>query len=239
MPELSSVINSPFLFVLAGIVCVFVIAQSLFFGVRAYRKGLAMGMEKKSMKRVIRSAAIFSIVPSIPILIGLLTMVKALGLPLPWVRLSIVGSVSYELIAADLAAKGMGAPLGIADASFNAQGFAGAAWIMTIGIIWGLLCCIFLMPKVQGGVKKIQQKDNAWGTILFASLFMGMVCAFLGQGLASGWVGIITMVVAALLMFLLERLSKVKKFEWVGSFALSISMVCAMALSIPLTTWLG
>jgi hypothetical protein len=232
MPDLSSVINHPLLYVIAIVIVLFVIVQSVVFGRRAWRQGLAMGMDKKTMVQAIRSSAIFSIVPSIPILIALVTMIKSLGIPLPWIRLSIIGSASYELVAADLAAKGMGLAGGLTDPGFNAVSYSTAAWVMTIGITGGLICSIFLMKRVQTGVAKIQSKDRGWGTIMMASLFMGMVCAFLGQGISAGWVSILTIASAALIMFGLETLAKRPKLRWVSQFSLSVSMVCAMALAI-------
>jgi len=38
--------------------------------------------------------------PAVAIVISVITLSKDLGLPLPWLRLSVVGSLSYETIAA-------------------------------------------------------------------------------------------------------------------------------------------
>ena len=59
------------------------------------------------VKDVIKSSVIFSIVPSLSIVIGLFSLAAVLGVPWPWFRLSVVGSVSYELIA-DMVATGAG-----------------------------------------------------------------------------------------------------------------------------------
>lgn len=47
--------NSTFLFTLAGLVILFVIAQSIFFLVRAYRRGKSLGIETAQMKKTILS----------------------------------------------------------------------------------------------------------------------------------------------------------------------------------------
>ena len=92
--------NSSFMFILAAIVIAFVIAQSVFFLVRAYRHGIAIGMDRAKLNKTIVSTAVFTIAPAISILLGILTLAKFLGIPLPWIRLSVVGAITYELPAA-------------------------------------------------------------------------------------------------------------------------------------------
>ena len=41
-------VNSPFLYAIAAVVILFVLAQSIFFLVRAYRRGKKLGMEAKN-----------------------------------------------------------------------------------------------------------------------------------------------------------------------------------------------
>ena len=53
--------NSTFLFILAGLVILFVIAQSVFFLVRAYRRGKALGMDMKQIRKTILSTAVFTL----------------------------------------------------------------------------------------------------------------------------------------------------------------------------------
>lgn len=44
-------VNSPVLFLLAGILILAVLAQSVFFLVRAWRRGIELGMEKERLKK--------------------------------------------------------------------------------------------------------------------------------------------------------------------------------------------
>lgn len=171
-------INSSFMFLLGGIIATFVLVQSAIFLVRAYKQGLAIGMEKKKLFGAIKSSAIFSIVPSIPIVIGLFTMVNALGRPVSWIRLSVVGSVTYELPTAEAAATAMGMT-GLADPNFTLDIFAGVVLTMTIGIIWGLVFSIFNGVKiVTNKMSKMENTDKTWGEMFVSALFMGLVATF-------------------------------------------------------------
>ena len=46
--------NSTFLFIVAALVILFVIAQSVFFLVKAYKRGLAIGMDRKVLNDTIQ-----------------------------------------------------------------------------------------------------------------------------------------------------------------------------------------
>ena len=96
--------NGSLLYLVAAIVIVFVLAQSIFFLVRAYRQGKKIGLSAAKMRKVILSTSIFTIAPAISILTGVLVLSKFLGIPLPWIRLSVIGALTYEVPAAESAA---------------------------------------------------------------------------------------------------------------------------------------
>ena len=105
-------INHPILYLIVGILVAVVLAQSVFFLVKALRRSKELGMDQSKIKKTIKTAAIFTIAPAVAIVISVMTLSKKLGLPLPWLRLSVVGSMSYETIAANNALSAMGQSLG-------------------------------------------------------------------------------------------------------------------------------
>ena len=84
-------VNSSFLYLLTSLVIIFVLAQSLFFLVKAARRAKQLGMQKGVVGKTIASSALFTIAPAVAILLGVITLSKFLGLPLPWLRLSVLG----------------------------------------------------------------------------------------------------------------------------------------------------
>ena len=125
--------NSTFLFILAGLVILFVIAQSVFFLVRAWRRGRALGMDMKQIRKTILSTAIFTFAPAVSILLGVITLSKFLGLPLPWLRLSVIGAITYELPAATTTANALGITA-LSETITDPQVYTAIAWVMTLGI---------------------------------------------------------------------------------------------------------
>ena len=227
--------NSFPMYAVAFVVIAVVMLMAAFFLFKAYREGLKIGMEKKKLHKVLTSSVIFSIVPSIGILMGVITLAGSLGIPLPWLRLSVIGALHYETMAADTAAKAAGVSLS-ADA-MTGSAFVTIAIVMTVGIIWGGVFCIIALKKYQGKVNKVSQKDNRWGTLMFNAMFIGMVCAFIGAGFATMRVtcsltSLVVILVSALFMLLFTWLSKRPRLKWIESFSLSVSMIFGMASAV-------
>ncbi len=235
--------NSSFLYTLAIIVVAYVVAQSAFFLVRSYRRGVEIGMDRAVLKKTVLSTAIFTLAPAVSILLGILTLSKFLGIPLPWIRLSVVGAITYELPAATSTATALG--LSLSDTITKASDFTAIAWVMTLGIIPGMILIPLFLKKIQGGVMKIKNKDSKWGDLFMTSLFLGMISAFLGMvfgdirsGLA-GWIPIFVLLFSALLMGICGILIKKCKITWLETYAISISMLGAMAFAVVITPLIG
>lgn len=65
-----SQLNSPAMYAICGGIVAFVALICIVFLIRAWRAGLAIGMGRTKMKRVIVSSATFSALPSVGILLG-------------------------------------------------------------------------------------------------------------------------------------------------------------------------
>ena len=94
-------------------VIVFVTAQSLFFMIRALKRGRQLGISRESLKNTITSSAVFSVAPAIGIAVTVLVLSVALGYILPWIRLSVIGAIQYEVPAAEAAIEAAGVSGGI------------------------------------------------------------------------------------------------------------------------------
>ena len=231
--------NSSFLYVVAVCVIVFVLAQSVYFLVRAYRRGKAIGMETAVLKKTVLSTAVFTIAPAISILLGVVTLSKFLGIPLPWIRMSVIGAITYELPAATSTANALG--ISLSETITDPKVYSAIAWVMTLGILPSIVLPPILMKRIQGGVIKIKNKDSKWGDIFMTAMFLGMISAFLGmvfadvrKGLA-GFIPIFVLLVSALIMCICGLLIKKCKMKWLETYALSISMVGAMIFAVLIT----
>ena len=176
---------------------------------------------------------------------GVAVLSKSLGVALPWLRLSVIGSLSYENVAAQnaLNAAGLSAGTTITDSSL----FVTVLWVMTIGIAAGLLLVPFVTKRIQGGMMKMGLKDKKWGEIFNNAMFLGMISAFLGyvfcdvgnvfSGDTSGLIPVCVMMVSAVVMAICGLLSMKAKIKWLEDYALPMSLVLGMASAIPFTGW--
>lgn len=232
-------VNSGFLYLLTSLVILFVLAQSVFFLVKAARRARQLGMGKSVITRTIASSALFTVAPAVAILLGVITLSQFLGLPLPWLRLSVLGALTYELPAATTTAGAIG--ISTSSPVTDPAAFSAIAWVMTLGIIPGIFLVLFGLKKIQSGLTTIKRKDEKWSGIFMDSLFMGMVSAFSGLLFADvrqGVPGLVPLAVAltsAVIMGVCGILIKVCKIKWLEQYALPLSMLGAMAASIPLT----
>ncbi len=173
-------VNHPILFVMVGIVIAAVLGQSVYFLVKSVRRAKETGMDMSKIKKTIITAAIFTVAPAVAIVITVISLSQSLGVALPWLRLSVVGSLSYEAIAASNAASGMGTTLAALNDSITASQYVTIAIVMTISIMVGIWLVPLIAKKYQNGLVSFENKDKKWSDILQNSLFIGMISAFVG-----------------------------------------------------------
>lgn len=249
--------NSYVLYIIVGVIIAVVLAQSFFFLFRAIKRAGQINIDKDKIKKTIISSAVFTIAPAVSILVGIITLSVSLGVPLPWLRLSVIGSLSYETVAAGAAQTALGLSMGkLVD---SPQAFVTIAWVMTLGIIMGLVLTPLLTKKVQSGLVKLEAKDKKWSGLLNDAMFLGMISAFLGYVFcdvtnlfrSEEWlfangvtrtaclIPVCVMAVAAIVMAVCGIISKKCKIKWITDYALPFSLICGMASAIPFTMWLG
>lgn len=240
-------VNHPVLYVIVGVIIACVLAQSVYFLVRAMKRAKQLGIKSETIKKTISSSAVFTIAPAIAVLVGVVALSKSLGVALPWLRLSVIGSITYETVAAGnaLEAAGMSAGTTITDPSI----FVTIAWVMTIGIAAGLVFVPFVTKKIQTGLSKMGMKDKKWGEIFNNAMFLGMISAFLGyvfcdvgsvfKGDTSGLIPVCVMLTSAIVMAVCGGLATKFKIRFLTDYALPLSLVLGMASAIPYTALLG
>ena len=241
-------VNHPLIFLLSGILVAAVLVQSVWFLVKALRRAKAIGMDGAKIKKLIISAATFTIAPAVAIVISVMTLSKDLGVALPWMRLSVVGSLSYETIAASNAVNAMGGSFG-SGAVLSASQFITVVLVMTLSIMVGIWLVPVVAKKMQKGMITMEKRDKKWSEIFTSAMFIGMISAFVGyvfcnvstvfSGDFSGIIPVLVMLVSGVMMLLAGLLSKKTGWRWINEYALPISLLAGMASAIPFTAWLA
>ncbi len=199
--SMNLIANSWWMYLLGAIVVLFVLGISVFFIIKAFKDAKELNMDTKMLKKVIFNSAIFTILPSIAILIGVVALSGQIGIPLPWIRLSVIGALQYEGTAVNSV---LGGSI-LSDSST----FITIAFVMTIGIISGPLFCLFGfkfydkkvlskarttsneteiaseepvdVAKTSEVVNKKKKPKVDLGSFLFSAVFIAMVSAFMAD----------------------------------------------------------
>ena len=246
MENILDLLNSAPLYLICGVIILFVVAFSVIFLVRAYRMGIAMGMDKTILKRTITSSVTFSVLPSVSILLGVIALSGTLGIPLPWLRLSVIGALHYETSVADIAARGIGLS-GLTAEELTASAYVTIALVLAVGIMWGIICMVLFgkkySSKLSGGNKKSGGPN--FGDDAMTAMFIGLITAYLGsyvgtllqlQGGALVYTGqylpLVTAAFSAATMGVFVYFAEKKKQAWVDNFSIAGSMLVGMTAAV-------
>lgn len=226
-------------------VIVFVCVQALFFMKKAWARGKELGLTTEALKNTVTSSAIFSIAPAIGIAVTVITLSVSLGYVLPWIRLTVIGAIQYEVTAAEAALEAAGIAGGIATEVTDPKIFVAIAWVMTLGSILPLVLIPIVLKKIQKGVSDVAAKNSKWMDIMTAAAFIGLISAFIGKGLAgvgsktediigdgAGVLSLTALVASVGFMLLFTLLNKKLKKNWIDALAMPLSMVLAMVVVV-------
>ncbi len=236
--DYTQIINSPLLYIGVVVLVAVVLWQAAVYITRSLKRANELGIEKEKLHKAMRVAALTSIVPSIAIIIALMTLAPVLGVPVSWGRLSIIGSLSYELLAAQLGADAAGVALG--GAGYDATAFLTSVTTMTIGSFVTLGLTIFGFKWYKDRLNRSLKSNDGtgtstWSRVLMAALIVSLYCRFLAEPVAAGGTALIAMLGSAICMILLQFLvKKVQSVKWLSDFNLSISMIVGMASAVVL-----
>lgn len=248
---LESVNAGSFYLIVALILGLMTLLCALFL-IKSYRAGIAIGMDPKVLKKTITSSAMFTLLPSVSILLGVIALSGTLGVPFSWLRLSVIGALQYELNVAEIAAQSVGVG-GLQVQNLTPEAFATIALVMTVGILGGIICCIFFLKKY---LNKLQAKPKAepaeggeakpgFGAHATTAMFVGLCAAYIGSYVGkaipregSDLMPLIVAIVAAIAMAGFEYLIEKKGMAKLESFSLAAAMLIAMAAAVVINPML-
>lgn len=236
--------TSPLMYGIAMLVVLFVVAQSLFFMIKAWKRAREIGVETDKLRQTVISSVLFSLAPAISILATVLALASALGIVLPWIRLSVIGNLAYETVAAENTLSALGSSL--AKEITDMKDFSAVAWTMTIGSCFPLVLLPFLCRKVHKVMGKAVSKSktaSALGDILGAAAFIGILAAFIARciagkpsdGPAAGFMSVSTLLSAMIFTVALDYLCRKKNLKKLEPFVLPIAMFGAMGIAVLFT----
>lgn len=242
MNEYLSSVNAGVLYLLVAAVLAFITIMCVVFLVKSYRAGIKIGMDKEVLKKTIISSATFTLLPSISILLGVVALSGTLGVPFSWLRLSVIGSLQYELNVAAMAAESIGLS-GLVLDELSIGAFVTIALVMSVGILGGLFYSLFFLKKYLKKIQSKPKKENSgkpgFGAHATTAMFVGLCGAYIGSYIGkavpregSDIMPLIVALVAAAAMAVFEYLIQKKGKAALENFSLAASMLIAMVAAV-------
>jgi hypothetical protein len=228
------VANHWLIYMLVIIGIAFVAGFSLISMRKSWKRALVKGWSHEKLMSLVKMTVSTTIVPSISIVIGVFSLVALLGIPWPWWRLSVVGSLTYETMAADMTIKAIGLDLTrLSEAT--ARDFVLVMYVMSLGIMGGMFVSPFITKSIHLGSMKMKAGDKRWAALGGSSFFTVILAVFVAPIFlnfrTSGYIQMLTFVTGVAITVLLNRIAE-KKLASLKSFILAISLILAMASSV-------
>ena len=227
--------NSIPMWVACAIPVALILFQAIFFMNKARQACRDIDYPDEKVKQAIKASAITSIGPSLVILSGMLSLLVTVGGPVGWMRLSLIGSVMFESIAAGIGTQQVGVALGTDPMTPTA--LAMAVWTMVLCSIGWVIFATFSasrMEKIQhkitgGSTKRMALISSAAIIACFSSFVANNLIKFTAEGQFYFAKSALSAILGAILMFIMMKVSANNKklAEW----NLFIAMVGAMILT--------
>ena len=229
-----AIANHPLIWIAAMISVALIFVQSFIFVKKSLSVGKTMGIKDKQMKDAMNSSMVASIGPSFVILVGLVTLMTKVGAPTAWMRLSLIGSVSHELMAAEFAETFAKSALG--SGATQEIIFTNAVWVMALGAVcWPLFTGLFThkIEKFRGIIAKDNKKNitlissaaslGAFAFLVADNIMPTMDFKFNSKALAC--------ILGGIFMAILTIIGKKTGKRWVKEWGLSIAMFLSMIIT--------
>lgn len=232
MVSIKDIISSPLLLILVVIGLVYITGFSVVYLIKAKKRAIEMGISEDEVKDIVKSSAIFSIVPSLSIVIGLIALATAMGTVWAWWRLSVIGSLSFETqIASSLAAV-----LGFASttdmvANASGQQFGVVMILMSVGMLSGFLILIPFGKKLSTSVDKTKG-GNGWSSVLSGCFMLVLLAVYVPVLLICDTIQALVMVTGLVVALILSVLASKPGLGWLNNFIMAGSMIIGMLSSL-------
>ena len=232
MASIKDIINSPLLLALVCGGLLYITAFSVVYLLKARKRALEMGISAKEISDIIKSSLIFSVVPSLSIVIGLVALAASLGTVWAWWRLSVIGSLSFESqIASSLAAAL--SYTSTTDMINNASGreFGVIMILMSVGMLSGFLVLLPAGKKLMTSVDNSKQ-GNGWSQVLSGCFMLTLLAVYVPILLISDTIQALVMITGLVIAIALGIVAKKPGWGWMNNFIMAGSMIAGMVSSL-------
>jgi hypothetical protein len=196
---------------------------------KSWRRALKLGFTRQQLMKIVKISIPHTLVPAVAVLVGFFTLAPVLGIPLSWLRLSVIGNTTYEIMAANTALTSAG----ITDAEFaTGREFILIMYVMALGIMGGLVMAPLLSRRIHRGIFKTRVSDRRWSALSVSTYMMTIAVSFSVPIFFRFSVSLMTLLTGAATALALSALKRKFSIAWLDDMAYTIGVIIAMLSSI-------
>ena len=226
--------NLPIFWILAGFTVIVSAVQTILYVRQANKATKVCNLDPQLPRQAFKIGLISAIGPACGVFIVMVGLMSAIGGPMAWLRLSIIGAAATELSAATMGATAAGVTLGgdgytltVLAVSWFAMALNGAGWLVFTGVATPAL--EKLRDKMSGG-------DMGWLAFMSAACSIGIFGYLNANQMVSAGPSIavgptVAVLTGALSMMGIDHFI-VPKHPKLAEYSLGIAMVIGIACAI-------
>ena len=221
--------NSSVIWMLCAITVGIAFLQAILFMCMARRTRIRAGIPVEVSSKALRVGLITAIGPALGVFIVMVGLMAAIGGPMAWLRLSIIGAAPTELTAATYGAQASGVELGgtgydltVMSVSWFAMALNGAGWLVFTGLF---------TPAIEKLREKASGGDSKWLVVLSGACSLG-IFGYLVHGELRKSSGHATAAIAGAVCMLFLVKFVVPKCPKLMEYSLGIAMLFGMACAL-------
>lgn len=233
MATMQDITSSSLLLIMVIIGLLYIVGFSFVYFRKAYTRCLELGMTKQEVGNVIKSSLVFTIVPSLSIVVGLFALIAVLGTTWSWWRLSVIGSLSYEtLVSSSLAGV-----LGYSSSAEMLEMASGTEFgvimiIMSIGMLSGFLILLPFGKKMCTSMDVTRDTGSTWKNVFSGTFMLVLFAVYIPILLFSDNTQAAVMITGLIVALLIGALARKPGLAWLNNFVMAFSMLAGLVSSV-------
>lgn len=212
-----------------GTAVLLVVFQAVIFTKKGHGRRPEGGPYQRSGETAMKSSALTSLGPSVVILSGMLSLLVSVGGPMAWMRLSFIGSVMFESIAAGIGTASAGVQLGVDEMTTFA--FTMAVWTMILGSIGWIIVSTLTADKMEKVQNRMAGGNSALVGVISGAAMVGAFGGMVSQKLVAVDKSALSCVLGGVFMAILLYVSGKFKISWLKEWNLTIAILVAMIIT--------
>ena len=219
--------NSPMLWAMVIPTVLAMCVQAYVFIKDAVKAGPIVGLTKEDTKTAIKAGCICSFGPGMSMFTVMIACMAIMGGPFAWLRLTIIGTITTEMLGATAGATALGVELGGPD--YGIIGFANSVWVITLNT-WGFfLVNLIFAHRIEKFKGFIDRYDTKMFDAVGMAVMIGCIAKFLSGQCVCGLPKVVAAVSGFVIMLIFMAIGKKKpKFN---EFALGLAMLAAIFIA--------